>query len=77
MQNQTQMTGNPAADGPGATEQPICSFCGHETWNCSHGGHCFSWNEFNAWQAKFGESEEMTPRIRKLINNFVPEEAQN
>ena len=51
----------------------ICSFCGHETWHCSHGGHCFSWDEFYTWEQNFGKSKEMTKETRKLIKKFIPD----
>ena len=57
------------------TSQGLCSFCGHETWHCSHGGHGFSWEEFHEWETKFGKSREMTAKNRKLILQFIPENA--
>lgn len=56
-----------------ATKNGMCSFCGHETWHCSHGGHGFSWKEFHEWEVEFGKSKEMTAEVRNLILQFIPE----
>jgi len=36
--------------------QSHCSFCGRETWACSHGGHCYSEKERKQWELNFGKS---------------------